>query len=77
MDFLATYLKERLTVPFLPRIRRSAYGRYSTAVGALYTAFTNPSAPALAHWQLPAPTTLTENDPAIERADHPSHALAS
>lgn len=77
VDFLATYLKERLTVPFLPRIRRSVHGRYSTAVGALYTAFTNPSAPALAHWQLPAPTTLTENDPATEQADHPSHALAS
>lgn len=76
-DFLATYLKERLTVPFLPRIRRSVHGRYSTAVGALYTAFTNPSAPALAHWQLPAPKTLTENDRSSESDLQPTRALAS
>lgn len=76
-DFLATYLKERLTVPFLPRIRRSVHGRYSTAVGALYTAFTNPSAPALAHWQLPAPETLTEIDSVRETDPVRRHVLAS
>ena len=76
-DFFATNLKERLTVPFLPRIKRSAHGRYSTAVGALYTAFTNPSAPALAHWQLPAPLTLTAPDLPTDTTIHSTRTHAS
>lgn len=57
-EYLASHLQERLTVPFLPRIKNSRYGRFSAAVGALYTVFTHPVAATLGHWQLPAPTTL-------------------
>ena len=53
---LAEALAERLTVPIVPEVAVADHGRYSSAIGALVTAYDEPAISGLARWTLPPPT---------------------
>lgn len=53
---LADALAERLTVPIVPAVTVADHGRYSSAIGALITAYDEPAISGLARWVLPPPT---------------------
>lgn len=54
-ELLHTALAERMTVPFVPRVAAAGHGRYSSAIGALVSAFDDPRISNLARWTLPPP----------------------
>lgn len=52
---LADALAERLTVPIVPEVTVADHGRYSSAIGALVTAYDDPGISGLTEWVLPPP----------------------
>lgn len=52
---LADALAQRLTVPIVPEVTVADHGRYSSAMGALVTAYDEPGISGLARWTLPPP----------------------
>lgn len=56
-QMLRSALAERMTVPFVPTVAAADHGRYSSAIGALVSAFDDPRIGDLSRWTLPPPIT--------------------